>query len=111
MPLLDDRWPLNLFRLDGGQRRLMVMRPQMGVHVVVVVVVIDLFLADVWWSAVHILIRVVHLFHHAVRVTVVMVRLIVGTGPLFGRVVLAARIRWPAGRGLPMGSKRKNEKR
>lgn len=98
VPLLDDRRPLDLFRLDGGYGLLlMVVRPQVSVHVFVVFVFVHA------WSAVH-LVRVVGLFHHAVRVTVVVIRsLIIGTGPLFGHVVLTARIRWPARSSLPMG--------
>lgn len=105
MPLLDDRWPLDLFRLDGGQGRLMVMWSQMGIHVVVVGVVTDLFVADMWLAVY--LICVVHMFHHTVRITAVVVRLIIGTSPVISHFVFTTRIWWPTGRGLPMGSKRK----
>lgn len=99
MPLFDDRGTLDLFRLDRGYRRLMVvMRPQVSVHVLVVVVLV----ADAR-PTVHLIGTVVGMVHHAVRVTVVMVPLIVGTRPRFDHVVLAAGIRWPAGRGLPVG--------
>lgn len=98
-----------------------VMRSQVSVHVVVVFVfvivvnvavvvvdsdvVVDVFFA-VRFAAVHGRIRVVALFrHHTVRVTVVVVRLIVGTGPLFHAVIFAARIWWPARSSLPVGPK------
>jgi len=74
---------------------------QMSVHVVVVIV----FVTNVW-SAVYVLISVIGMFHHTVRVIVLMIRLVIGTGNLlFGRVVLAARVRWPTGSGLPVGPK------
>jgi len=101
VPLLDDRRPLDLLRLDRGQRRLMVVWPQVRVHVVVNVLV----LVDDAWFAVHVLVPVVCPFHHALWVSVVVVRLIIGTSPLVGHVVLDAQVRWPARRGLPVNSK------
>lgn len=108
MPLFDNRWPLHLFGLDGVHGRLMVvvMRSQMAIQVVVVVV----FNVDAR-SSVHVVLMVhlLGLFH---RVSVVMVRLIIGAVPLlFRRFVLDARVRWPAGRGLPMGPIEKTKKK
>lgn len=106
VPLLDDRRPLNLFWLDryGGYRRLVVLvRPHVAVHVVVRTVIV--FVAYARPAAVHVLVGVVGLFHHAVRVpVVVMVRLIIGTGTMVvGHVIFDARVGWPARRRLPMG--------
>jgi hypothetical protein len=100
VPLFDNRWSLNLFRLDGRYCRLMMVWSQMSVHVVIVVIV---FVTDVR-SAVYILVRIVGVFHHTVRVIVLMIRLVIGTGNLlFGCVFLAARVRWPTRSGLPVG--------
>jgi len=100
VPLFDNRWSLNLFRLDG-RHCLLMMWSQMGVHVVVIIV----FVTNVR-SAVDILICVVSVFHYTVRVIVLMIRLVIRTGNLlFSSIVLANRVRWPTGSGLPVSSK------
>lgn len=102
VPLFDNRWSLNLFRLDGRYCRLMMMWSQMSVHVVIVVVV---FVTNVR-STVYVLICVVGMFHHTVRIIVLMIRLVIGTRYLlFDCVFLAARVRWSTRSGLPVGPK------
>lgn len=122
--LLDDRRPLDLLRLHRGQRRLMmVMRrwSQVRVHVFVDYVVVRVALVDddarfADEHLMHLVPVVGPLFHRhtaaaAVRVPVVVVRLIIGTGPVVGHVVLDARVRWPARRGLPVGPIDRTEKK
>lgn len=100
VPLFDNRWSLNLFRLDGRHWWLM-MWSQMSVHIVVVI----MFVTNVR-PAVDILICVVSVFHYTVRIIILMIRLVIRTGNLlFSGIVLAARIWRPTGSGLPVGSK------